>query len=178
MVSNWAIDWRLDVGCWMLDVRCSQGFMERFPRCKTSRIEPLNRSLNRRKTSNTQHPTSNNQWFPIGPLIGGWVLDVRCWMFDVRCSQGFRTGGQRHSLKFNVLSDVGVGLERAGLIITDPLGPSLVQAPFRHRLGLRFSHPILNLLRKALFQIPMGQHFHRDLPRWPVRPDVLAENPS
>src|SRR5438046_5295586 len=81
MVSNWAIDWRLDVGCWMLDVRCSQGFMERFPRCKTSRIEPLNRSLNRRKTSNTQHPTSNNQWFPIGPLIGGWVLDVGCSMF-------------------------------------------------------------------------------------------------
>src|SRR6266550_4017428 len=38
--------------------------------------------MNRRKTSNTQHPTSNNQWFPIGPLIGGWVLDVRC-------SQGF-----------------------------------------------------------------------------------------
>ena len=32
--------------------------------------------MNRRKTSNTQHPTSNNQWFPIGPLIGGWVLDV------------------------------------------------------------------------------------------------------
>src|SRR5437762_4039932 len=44
-----------------------------------SRIEPMNR----RKTSNTQHPTSNNQWFPIGPLIGGWVLDVGCWMFDV-----------------------------------------------------------------------------------------------
>src|SRR5437773_11978726 len=44
-----------------------------------SRIEPMNR----RKTSNIQHPTSNNQWFPIGPLIGGWVLDVGCWMFDV-----------------------------------------------------------------------------------------------
>src|SRR5436189_285747 len=114
MVSNWAIDWRLGIGCWMFDVRCSQGFMgENSP--KMSRIEPMNR----RKTSNTQHPTSNNQWFPIGPLIGGWVLDVGCWMLDVRCSQGFRTGGQRHSLKFNVLSDVGVGLERAGLIITD-----------------------------------------------------------
>src|SRR6266487_3637279 len=46
---------------------------------KMSRIEPMNR----RKTSNTQHPTSNNQWFPIGPLIGGWVLDVGCWMLDV-----------------------------------------------------------------------------------------------
>src|SRR6266576_716235 len=46
---------------------------------KNSRIEPMNR----RKTSNTQHPTSNNQWFPIGPLVGGWVLDVGCWMFDV-----------------------------------------------------------------------------------------------
>src|SRR5947207_11661299 len=46
---------------------------------KNSRIEPMNR----RKTSNTQHPTSNNQWFPIGPLIGGWVLDVGCWMFGV-----------------------------------------------------------------------------------------------
>src|SRR5437773_1265093 len=44
---------------------------------KNSRIEPMNR----RKTSNTQHPTSNNQWFPIGPLIGGWVLDVGCSMF-------------------------------------------------------------------------------------------------
>src|SRR5216110_275285 len=60
----------------MLDVRCSQGFMgENSP--KTSRIEPMNR----RKTSNTQHPTSNNQWFPIGPLIGGWVLDVGCSVF-------------------------------------------------------------------------------------------------
>src|SRR5437667_12835728 len=60
----------------MLDVRCSQGFMgENSP--KNSRIEPMNR----RKTSNTQHPTSNNQWFPIGPLIGGWVLDVGCSMF-------------------------------------------------------------------------------------------------
>src|SRR5881396_3132711 len=44
---------------------------------KNSRIEPMNR----RKTSNTQHSTSNNQWFPIGPLIGGWVLDVGCSMF-------------------------------------------------------------------------------------------------
>src|SRR5437667_9942447 len=44
---------------------------------KNSRIEPMNR----RKTSNTQHPTSNDQWFPIGPLIGGWVLDVGCSMF-------------------------------------------------------------------------------------------------
>src|SRR5438034_6320833 len=43
---------------------------------KISRIEPMNR----RKTSNTQHPISNNQWFPM-PLIGGWVLDVGCWMF-------------------------------------------------------------------------------------------------
>src|SRR6266496_2323582 len=29
MVSNWAIDWRLGVGGWRLDVRCSQGFMGR-----------------------------------------------------------------------------------------------------------------------------------------------------
>src|SRR5436190_21393949 len=36
--------------------------------------------MKRRKTSNTQHPISNNQWFPM-PLIGGWVLDVGCWMF-------------------------------------------------------------------------------------------------
>src|SRR5881396_2590675 len=48
---------------------------------KNSRIEPVNR----RKTSNTQHPTSNNQWFPIGPLIGGWLLDVGCWMLGVGC---------------------------------------------------------------------------------------------
>ena len=44
---------------------------------KNSRLEPLNR----RKTSNTQHPTSNHQWFPIGPLIGCWMLDVGCSMF-------------------------------------------------------------------------------------------------
>src|SRR6266704_2306542 len=43
---------------------------------KNSRIEPMNL----RKTSNTQHPTSNNQWFSM-PLIGGWVLDVGCSMF-------------------------------------------------------------------------------------------------
>src|SRR2546423_9870252 len=42
-----------------------------------SPIEPMNR----RKTSNIQPPTSNNQWFPIGPLIGGWRLDVGCSMF-------------------------------------------------------------------------------------------------
>src|SRR5436189_4796733 len=77
-VGCWMLDvgcWMLDVGvgCWMFDVRCSQGFMGRFPQCKTSRIEPLNR----RKTSNTQHPTSNNQWFPIGPLIGGCYLRAR-----------------------------------------------------------------------------------------------------
>src|SRR5205809_399027 len=69
----------LIAGC-VLDVGCSmfpRGHGENSP--KNSRIEPLNR----RKTSNTQHPTSNNQWFPIGPLIAGWVLDVGCWMFDV-----------------------------------------------------------------------------------------------
>src|SRR5436190_12873314 len=53
---------------------------------KISRIEPLNR----RKTSNTQHPTSNNQWFPIGPLIGGWVLDVGCWMIPRVHGEGLR----------------------------------------------------------------------------------------
>src|SRR5213596_2138036 len=60
---------------WVLDVGCSmfpRGHGKNSP--KNSRIEPLNR----RKTSNTQHPTSNNQWFPIGPLIAGWVLDVGC----------------------------------------------------------------------------------------------------
>src|SRR5438034_2210254 len=59
-----------------LPLRATQEWGEISP--KMSRIEPMNR----RKTSNTQHPTSNNQWFPIGPLIGGWVLDVGC-------SQGF-----------------------------------------------------------------------------------------
>src|SRR5438034_10236873 len=53
-----------------LPLRATQEWGEISP--KISRIEPMNR----RKTSNTQHPTSNNQWFPIGPLIGGWVLDV------------------------------------------------------------------------------------------------------
>src|SRR5438034_10714249 len=66
-----------------LPLRATQEWGENSP--KMSRIEPMNR----RKTSNTQHPTSNNQWFPIGPLIGGWVLDVGCWRLDVRCSQGF-----------------------------------------------------------------------------------------
>src|SRR5437773_7414007 len=60
-----------------LPLPATQEWGENSP--KNSRIEPMNR----RKTSNTQHPTSNNQWFPIGPLIGGWMLDVGCWMFSV-----------------------------------------------------------------------------------------------
>src|SRR5438046_6098656 len=74
----------------MFDVGCSQGFMgENSP--KKSRTEPMNR----RKTSNTQHPTSNNQWFPIGPLIGGWVLDVGCSMFPrVHGEEGGLEGGE------------------------------------------------------------------------------------
>ncbi len=38
-------------------------------------------SMNRRKTSNIQHPTSNIQC----PLVGLFALDVGCWMFDVGC---------------------------------------------------------------------------------------------
>src|SRR5436190_23632686 len=49
------------------------------------------------KTSNTQHPTSNNQWFPIGPLIGGWVLDVGCWMFPRVHGEGVE-GGEGQSI--------------------------------------------------------------------------------
>src|SRR5437773_6847660 len=99
----------------MLDVRCSQGFMgENSP--KNSRIEPMNR----RKTSNTQHPTSNNQWFPIGPLIGGWVLDVGCWMLDVRCSHG--------SWKASTMRESPIGP------VKPPLTPPL-SCPFSWRIG-------------------------------------------
>src|SRR5438046_4744088 len=65
MVSNWAIDGRFGVGCSMFDV--PRGHGKNSP--KNSRIEPLNR----RKTSNIQHPTSNIQQ----PMV-----------LDVRCSQG------------------------------------------------------------------------------------------
>src|SRR5437762_10411532 len=87
MVSNWAFDCRWGVGVWLLDFEFPKGSWKEFPE----------KFLNRMKTSNTQHPTSNNQWFPIGPLIGGWVLDVGCWMFPRVHGEGVE-GGEGQSI--------------------------------------------------------------------------------
>jgi len=60
--------------------RRGETFLERLPR-KNSRIEPLNRW----KTSNTEHPTSNIQCLPFRSFSGCWAFEVGGWVFS-----GFR----------------------------------------------------------------------------------------
>ena len=65
-------------GVWRIPTSPSPSGRE-FPKSEASRVEPLNR----RKTSNIQHPTSNTQRLPFGQR-----LDVGRWMLDVGCSLG------------------------------------------------------------------------------------------
>jgi hypothetical protein len=55
------------------------GMGREFAECRHLRFEPRNR---RGRTSNSQHPTSNNQCLPCQSR-DQWMLGVGCWLLDV-----------------------------------------------------------------------------------------------